>query len=394
MDNHSVSAPTQSRYFPDAVWQRKTPAEAGINSARLQAAIAHAVAAEMQNPRDLVLNHYQTFGREPFGYAIGPIKERGDQTGLVVHQGHIVAEWGEPERVDMTHSITKCMLTSVVGIAHDRGLIRSIDDTVREYVPPIQVYQPAPVGNKSDRMGGSDLMYLFETPHNQTITWNHMLRQVSDWEGTLWGKPDWADRPSGNPAEWGTRPRNKPGTAYQYNDVRTNALALAALNVWRRPLPQVLRDNVLDPIGASNTWRWFGYENSWIVLDGLPVQSVTGGGHWGGGLFINAYDLARFGYLMLTRGKWKERHLISASWIEQALTPTPVEPNYGYMNFYVNKDRTFMPSAPATAFGLQGNGTNFVYVDPEHDLVAVLRWIDRPQIDGFVKLLLEAVRAR
>ncbi|MDB5923386.1 MAG: beta-lactamase, partial [Betaproteobacteria bacterium] len=281
MDTSSTSPHTKSRYFPDAVWQRKTPAEAGINGTRLQAAIDHAIAGEMKNPRDLALNHYQTFGREPFGYAIGPIKERGDQTGLVVHKGYIVAEWGEPARVDMTHSVTKSMLSMVVGLAHDRGLIRSVDDTVREYVPPIQLYNPTPAGNKSDRMGGSDLLYLFETPHNRTITWNHMLRQVSDWEGTLWGKPDWADRPSENAGEWGTRPRNKPGTAYQYNDVRTNALALSALNVWRRPLPQVLKENVLDPIGGSNTWRWFGYENSWIVLDGLAVQSVTGGGHWG-----------------------------------------------------------------------------------------------------------------
>jgi CubicO group peptidase (beta-lactamase class C family) len=387
----TTSSQTRSRYFPDGEWKRRTPAEAGIDPKRLQAAIDHAIAAEAKNPRDLAMNHYQTFGREPFGYAIGPIKERGEQTGIVVHKGYIVAQWGEPDRVDMTHSITKSMLTTVVGLAHDRGLIRSIDDTVREYVPPILPYRPAPVGDKSDRMGGLDFLYLFETPHNRTITWNHMLRQVSDWEGTLWGKPDWADRPSENAAEWGTRPRNKPGTAYQYNDVRTNALALAALHVWRRPLPQVLRDNVLEPIGASNTWRWFGYENSWIVLDGQIVQSVTGGGHWGGGMFVNAYDLARFGYLTLNRGRWKERQLVSEKWIDMALTPTPVEPSYGFMNFYNNKDRKFLPSAPASAFAHQGNGTNLVYCDPENDLVAVLRWIDRPEIDGFVKKLLEAV---
>ena len=133
---------------------------------------------------------------------------------------------------------------------------------------------------------------------------------------------------------------------YQYNDVRTNALALAALNVWRRPLPQVLKENVMDPIGASNTWRWFGYENSWIVLDGAHVQSVTGGGHWGGGMFINAYDLARFGYLTLNRGRWKERQLLSEQWIDWALTPTPAEPTYGFMNWYNNKGRKFLPSAP------------------------------------------------
>src|SRR4051794_10776709 len=377
-------------YFPSADWERRTPAEARISEALLKQAVEAAIAGETKAPRDLVMNHYQTFGREPFGYAIGPIRERGDQTGLVVHKGYIVAEWGEPDRVDMTHSVTKSMLSIVVGLAHDRGLIRSIDDTVREYVPPIQLYNPTPPGNKSDRMNGSDLLYLFETPHNRTITWNHLLRQVSDWEGTLWGKPDWADRPGEQPEQWVGRPRNPPGSVYQYNDVRTNALALAALNVWRRPLPQVLRENVMDPIAASHTWRWFGYENSWVVLDGLPVQSVTGGGHWGGGMFINAYDMARFGYLALNRGLWKDHQLISEQWFDKALTPTPVQPDYGFMNFYVNQDRKFMPSAPATAFGMQGSGTNFVYVDRQNDLVAVLRWIDRPQIDGFIKRLLAA----
>ncbi len=294
----------------------------------------------------------------------------------------------------MTHSITKSMLSTVVGLAFDRGLIRSIDDPVAPYVPPIQPYNPLPMGNKSDRMNGSDLLFPFETPHNRTITWNHMLRQVSDWEGSLWGKPDWADRPEEKHEEWLTRPRRKPGTVYQYNDVRTNALALAALNVWRRPLPQVLKEHIMDPIGASNTWRWFGYENSWIVLDGQIVQSVTGGGHWGGGLFVNAYDLARFGLFTLNCGRWKERQLLSEQWVDWALTPTPVEPSYGFMNWYNNKDRKFMPSAPASAFGHQGNGTNFVYVDPENDVVAVLRWIDRPAIDGFVKRLLAAIGAK
>ena len=44
----------------------------------------------------------------------------------------------------------------------------------------------------------------------------------------------------------------------------------------------------MDEIGASNTWRWYGYENSYVVIDGQIVQSVSGGGHWGGGMFINA----------------------------------------------------------------------------------------------------------
>jgi CubicO group peptidase (beta-lactamase class C family) len=181
---------------------------------------------------------------------------------------------------------------------------------------------------------------------------------------------------------------------YKYNDVRTNVLALAALNVWRRPLPQVLKETIMDPIGASNSWRWFGYENSWVVLDGSLMQSVTGGGHWGGGMYINAYDMARFGYLTLRRGKWKDRQLLSEQWIDQARTPTRPEPIYGYMNWFLNTDRKRWPSAPATAFAHSGNGTNLVYVDPEHDLVAVVRWIDGEAIDGFLKRLLAAIDHR
>src|SRR6267378_3542063 len=177
----------QSVYYPDALWQRKTPAEAGINATLLKGAIDFAVAGESRNPRDLTLNHYQTFGREPHGEAIGPIKDRGDPTGVIVRRGYLVAEWGEPLRVDMTHSVTKSMLSSVIGVAFDRGMIRSLDDVARDYVPPIQVY------------GQPQLLQLFETAHNRTITWDHLLRQTSDWEGTLWGKPDWADRPSDKP---------------------------------------------------------------------------------------------------------------------------------------------------------------------------------------------------
>jgi CubicO group peptidase (beta-lactamase class C family) len=367
-------------YYPDAAWQRKAPAEVGLDAKRLKEAIDYAISAESRNPRDLTLNHYQTFGREPHGEAIGPIKDRGDPTGVIVRRGYLVAEWGEPLRVDMTHSVTKSLLSSVIGVAFDRGMIRSLDDVVRDYVPPIQVYDTA------------ELLYLFETPHNRTITWDHLLRQTSDWEGTLWGKPDWADRPGDKPSEWLTRTRNKPGTAYKYNDVRVNVMALAALQVWRRPLPQVLKETVMDPIGASNTWRWFGYENSWVVLDGEIVQSVSGGGHWGGGMFIHAQDMARFGYLTLRRGKWKDRQLLSEAWVSRALTPTPAEPGYGFMNWFNNRDGKLFPSGPRSAFAHLGNGTNMVYVDPENDIVAVVRWIDRKALDEFVKRLLAAAR--
>ena len=379
---------------PGDAWERRAPAQVGMDAALLDSAVAFAVASESRAPRDLELAHYQTFGREPFGEAVGPFAERGDPTGIIIRNGYIVAEWGDPHRVDMTFSVTKSFVSTVVGVAVDRGMIRSVDDPVDPYVAPVFVLAPEGGGRHPGGLGEGRPVRLFDTERERRITWNHLLRQTSDWEGTLWGKPDWADRPLQNPQEWLTRPRNEPGAAYEYNDVRVNLLALAATNVWRRPLPEVLRDEVMDPIGASTTWRWTGYDNSWILLDGRPVQAVSGGGHWGGGMFISARDMARFGYLTLRRGRWGERRILSDAWVTMALTPTPVEPTYGFMNWFVNTDRKYLPSAPASAFAHVGNGTNVVYVDSEHDLVVVARWIANPAVDGLVQRVLASIRTR
>jgi CubicO group peptidase (beta-lactamase class C family) len=291
---------------------------------------------------------------------------------MVVRRGYVVAEWGEPARVDMTFSMTKSFLSTTVGLAYDRGLIRDLSHRVQAYVPTDE----------------------FESAHNSTITWDHLLRQTSDWEGTLWGKPDWADRPpaQGSLMDYVNRTRNAPGTSYKYNDVRVNALAFAALQVWRRPLPQVLREYVMDPIGASNTWRWHGYDNSWVLLDGQMVQSVSGGGHWGGGMFISARDQARFGLLTLRRGKWKDRQLLSEAWVKMALTPTPVQPTYGFMNWFLNTDQQQWPSVPASTFCHLGSGTNMACQLPDYDLVIVARWIERGAVDEFLKRVVASVQ--
>jgi CubicO group peptidase (beta-lactamase class C family) len=377
----------QSTYYPAAgeAWEKRTPDRAKIDAAKLKEAVDFAVANESKAPRNLELAHFQTFGREPYGEPVGAFKERGAPTGIVLRGGYIVAEWGAPERVDMTFSVTKSFVSTVVGLAYDRKMIKSLQDRVADYVPPISVYNPLERFDSADRFGKSPLLELFETEHNRIVTWDSLLRQTSDWEGTLWGKPDWADRPDRDAAKWLNRTRNQPGAVYEYNDVRVNLLALAALNVWRRPLPQILKENVMDEIGASNTWRWLGYENSFVIMDGEIMQSVSGGGHWGGGMFISARDMARFGLLTARGGKWRNKQILSPEWIKFARTPTTAQPTYGFMNWFLNTDKKLYPSAPAAAFAHVGNGTNLIYVDPENDLVIVLRWIENNKIDEFIQ---------
>ncbi|MBW3544055.1 MAG: beta-lactamase family protein [Bacteroidetes bacterium] len=379
-------------YFPPAgQWEKRETEAMGMNGNLLEQAIQFALQHEAQAPRDLKQAHYQSFGKEPFGDAMGPFKERGEPSGLIVRKGYIVAEWGNPEEVNMTYSVSKSFLSTVVGLAYDRGLIRELNDPVHTYMAPIIPYGTSNAGNKADQLSSVDLIEPFATEHNRKISWNHLLRQNSDWEGTLWGKPDWADRPQGEPTSWQTRQRHEPGSVYKYNDVRVNVLALAATNLWRQALPKVLKEQVMDAIGASSTWRWLGYENSWIILDGQPVQVVSGGAHWGGGMFISALDQARFGYLTLHRGQWNGKQLLSEEWIEQALTPSAANPGYGFMNYFLNTNRELFPSAPESAFAHLGAGTNMIYVDPEHDLIIVARWIERNALNDLIARVLKSL---
>jgi CubicO group peptidase (beta-lactamase class C family) len=367
-------AQSDGPYFPPrGEWQRRTPEQAGLNPTALAAAVEYAQANENRAPRDQAISQAQSFGdSEPHDAIIGPMSERGPMSGLVIYKGNLVAEWGDTARVEMSHSVTKTFLTTVTGLALREGLIRDVNDKARGYMPPF--------------------VDLFEAPHNQPITWDHLLRQTSDWQGALWGKPDWADRPEGKPSEWSNRKLHAPGERYKYNDVRVNVLALATLHVWRRPLPEVLREELMNPIGASSTWRWHGYDNAWIELDGARVQSVSGGGHWGGGMFISALDMARFGYLFLRGGQWKGRRIVPEKWIAMARTPGTANPEYGFANWFLNTGRKPLPAAPESSVTFRGNGQNIIYIDVENDLVVVVRWIaNGPPLNEFIGRVLASL---
>src|SRR5688572_16108986 len=169
-------------YYPPAGnWEHRSARAVGLDSALLQDAVAYAQANESKEPRDLKKAHYQSaFGREPFGYPVGPLKERGPATGLIIKNGYIVAEWGDPGRVDQTFSVAKSFLSSVAGLAYDAGLIAKVDDKVYTYMAPVIPYEPAMLStSKADMLEHKDVIDLFGTEHNRKIAWDHLLRQTS-----------------------------------------------------------------------------------------------------------------------------------------------------------------------------------------------------------------------
>jgi CubicO group peptidase (beta-lactamase class C family) len=359
-------------YFPErnAIWEEKEPSSFKINKATLEEAVEFAKNNEYSGSRDLRIAILKGFEREPFHEILGPTKKRGGPAGMILKDGYLVYKWGDTKRVDMTFSVTKSFLSTVAGLAEDRGIIKDSKDRVINYI-----------------WDGT-----FNGEHNKKITWEHLLQQNSDWSGELWGGKDWADRPprEGGLDDWKFRTLNEPGTVMEYNDVRVNVLAYSLTHVWRKPLPMVLKEHLMDKIGASTTWRWHGYEHAWTEVDGLRMKSVTGGGHSGAGLFISTEDMARFGLLLLADGKWESEQLISEDWIRKATTPSVPNPNYGYLWWLNKKGNRHWKGVSEDIFYAAGFGGNFIVIDKANNLVVVTRWLEPSKIGEFMAKLTAA----
>jgi CubicO group peptidase (beta-lactamase class C family) len=359
----ALRAQSTRAYFPPAgTWQHKAPAEVGMDSAKLQAAIAFA--ESHGSTWDFERDQVRTFGRP-----LGPLpKQRAATNGIILRHGYIVASFGDIHANDPVYSVAKSFLSTVAGLAVDRGLIKNVNDPVSNYIHD----------------GG------YDSPHNHLITWKSHLQQESEWEGTMWGKnSDFVGTTEFGAGERKPRAIQPPGSFYEYNDARINRFSLSLARLFNTSVPDVLKTGIMDPIGASHDWRWVPYDNSQVEIGGKQIGSVSGGTRWGGGLWINSEDLARFGLLALNKGKWGDKQLVSEQWFRDAVTPSEHGPDYGYL-WWLNTRQKQWPSAPASSFAALGNGSNTIWIDPGHDIVFVWHW-HQGSMDGMIQRILASV---
>jgi CubicO group peptidase (beta-lactamase class C family) len=347
---------------------------------RLQAAIDFTVAHETPWGRDNSDNwgiHVED--PPPWNRLLGPVHPRGPVSGVIRVGGQQVAAWGEPDRVDLTFSIAKTYLALLAGVAFDHGLLTDLNEPVRV------------------KINGAG----FDSAHNGHVTWLHLLQQTSEWEGDCFGVPDQVDRyrhlqyqpDRAKPLavkKGDARPLHTPGTFWEYNDVRINQFSLALLHLFQRPLPDVFREFIAGPVGASDTWRWVGYDNSWLALNGQRVQSVPGGTHWGGGMSISSVDQGLIGQMLLNKGRANGKQVLSEAWVQRLQTPCAIAPWYGCL-VWRNPAQSVFPGASARSTFAIGAGASVVWVDPDRDVVAVVRWIDGSQINGFCERVSAAI---
>ena len=343
---------------------------------RFDEAIAHAQSHETPWPRDPAAEperwgvHHED--PPPFNRLRGPVHPRGGVSGVVLQEGSEVASWGEPDRCDLTFSVAKTYLALLAGIAHRDGLLPDPLQPVARLVPGIG----------------------FDDAHNSAITWAHLLEQTSEWQGLCFGMPDQVEHnrkvahdpkpPQGAKGE--ARVLQQPGTYWEYNDVRINQLSLALLHLFRRPLPEVFRAEVLAKVGGGSGFGWAGYDDAWVAIEGQRMQSVPGGSHWGGGVSISARDQVRVGQLLLEGG----RGVVPQAWVARMQQPCAIAPFYGWLTWLNTGQRLFEHASPESWFMI-GAGGHYVWIEPAHRAVVVVRWLDGAHMPGFVRRMAKAL---
>ena len=358
------AAATAVYYPPAGAWQKKSAADLGMDQTALDAAVAFAQSHETNREMDF------SDQERIFGSLLGSVPNiRAHTNGVVIYKGYVVAEFGDTTWADPTYSVAKSMMSTVAAIAVRDGKLPNLDEPVGRIV----------------KDGG------YDSPRNALVTWKMHLQQESEWDGNMFGKKDdFVGTAAFGEGERKPRELKRPGTYYEYNDVRINRLGLSLLRAFKQSVPDVFRREVMDVIGASNTWRWIPYHNSFVEVDGKKMASVSGGTRWGGGVWINSWDMARFGYLWLRGGKWGERQVLPPAYVKAAITPSAHGPDYGYL-WWLNTQGKNYPGLPANAYGAKGAGSNTIVISPDHDLVVVWRWHAGNEAE-FAKRVIAAIK--
>jgi CubicO group peptidase (beta-lactamase class C family) len=254
---------------------------------------------------------------------------------LVVHNGTIVAEkYYPPYDKDTMHglqSVTKSVVSALVGIAIQQGYIKGVDDPVLDYYP--------------------ERTFENDDALKRSITLEHLLTMSSglawDWDEMVSSR-DWVGYTLDQPMV------SEPGTEFYYSSGNAHVLSAIIGEASGMNTLDFAQLHLFDPLGISDV-RWK------TDLDGIPK------GGWGMGM--TPRDMAKLGYLYLNQGQWDGQQIIPAEWIKASTerhiqVPEPLEPWDLYMGYlwWLHED------GPYAAHGTRGQ---FIYVIPESDLVVV-----------------------
>jgi CubicO group peptidase (beta-lactamase class C family) len=335
-------------------WPTATPESVGLDGARLCGIAARLKETEANVHAVIIVRHgkmvfeqYFPGYDEPWGMGEG----RHDFDATTKH--------------DM-RSASKSVVSLLVGIAIDRELIKSADEPVVKFFPDYSALKTAGWDN---------------------ITLRHLLTMSS---GIQWDENrDWKDPQNDEPhlsseADPFRYVLSKPiaappDTVWNYNGGGTDLLSNIIERVSGKSLEAFAREALFTPLGISD-WEWMKYRNEHIAA------AV--------GLRLRPRDAAKIGQLVLNRGAWGGRQIVSPEWIEQSVRPRFQAIGYFSGLFFYGQQwwmgRSIAQEKEVKWIAAMGSGGQRIFIVPDRDLVVMTtsgRYFQPRQGDGALDMM-------
>lgn len=245
-------------------------------------------------------------------------------------------------------SVTKSVISALIGIAIDQGLIKSVDQKVLDFFPEYAVH-PAEIQKKA-----------ITIKHLLTMTAPYAFRNGQEPFERLVKQADWAK------FTLDLLGKNGQVGAFKYSSSGAHLLSTILTKATGKSAREYANEFLFKPIGMREIQDYemtgFGYDELFGDKVRGWVKDPHGVSTGGWGLTTTAQDMARLGILYLNQGAWQGEQIISKQWVADSLAMTPNK--YGYL--------WWLDDEPVTAFAAMGDGGNMIYCVPEEEVVVTM----------------------
>lgn len=247
-------------------------------------------------------------------------------------------------------SVTKSIISLLIGIAIDRGEIKSVDQKVLDFFPDYEISE--------------------DEETIQEITIGHLLTMTAPFKYEV--EPYVEYFTSENWAEFALQLLGGTGTigSFQYRPiVGPDILSGILVKATGRTVLAYATEHLFSPLGITvasdivfhSQEEQFAFYEAQDISGWVADHAGTNAAGWG--LTLSPLDMAKIGQLYLTAGNWQGKQLVSADWIADSTKEhsrwQEMNLGYGYLWWLIDED----------CYAAMGDGGNIIYINAKKNLV-------------------------
>jgi len=244
-------------------------------------------------------------------------------------------------------SMSKSVVSALFGIAIREGKIKSIEETVTDYLPEF-------AGTGYDKVRIKDVLQM-----SSGVGFNEDYGDFNS-DINVMGRYFALGMPMADFAKRLNRTR-EPGTYNLYVSIDTQVLGMILVRATGKSITEYMSEKLWSQIGAESDAYW--------IVDNSGMEFAIGG------LNATARDYAKVGQLFLDSGRWRGKQVVPAAWVRASVTPDAPHVMPGKRSTALRKDgygfQWWIPDGGIDEFNAQGIYGQFIYIDPDKDMVVV-----------------------